>query len=132
MARPPEPVAQQQDTPAARFRERQRRWRSLAQGFYPRHAEVEPHATLLIGWLFDQAERVPSIMREYALTAYEPYTFCRLNADRTASKRWSWLAPSHDLAEGRGFYELWALRFDMPVSLAAEQIWTVIRAGAPQ
>lgn len=126
-------VAQQQDNPLTRFRERQRRWRSWAQRIYPRHAAIEAHAPLLMGWLFDGAERVAgSVMREYHLTAEEPFFFVRLNGDARASKRWSWIAPSHDLAEGRGFYELWAFRFDMPVSDAAVEIWTIIRAGAPR
>lgn len=118
-----------QDGPAARFRDRQRRWRALVAKFYARHAEVEPHAALLMGWLFDQAERVRgSPMREYHLTASEPYLFVRLNADQRASKPWSWIAPSHDL-EGRGFYELWALRWDVAIGVAAEQIWCVIRSS---
>ncbi len=119
----------EQDTPEARFRERQRRWRTLVQRIYPRHAEVEPHAALLLGWLFDSAERIPgSPFREYALQTDDGH-FVRLNADPRLSKAWSWIALGIEV-EGRGFYELWAMRWDMPVSLAADQIWTVIRSGA--
>lgn len=122
------PLAPQQDTPATRFRDRQRRWRGLVQKFYARHADLEPHAVLLMGWLFDQAERTAgSVMREYDLRT-DGGLFVRMNADPQATKRWSWWCATLDV-EGRGFYELWGLRFDVPIALAAEQIWMVVRAG---
>lgn len=117
MPRPaPEHVAR-----AARFKDRQARWRAIGRPIA--HAEVEAAAPAILACMFDHALAIVGPAREYAYRADTGQTV-RLNIEN-----WRWTAMD-GTAEGRGLYELWAWRFDMPVSRAAYQIRACMRAAA--
>jgi hypothetical protein len=121
-------IVVQPDDRAHRFAERRRRWRSRSMGVYAKHADLEPYAHIILASMFDRALRIVGPGRCYALSAADVPTV-RLNNDPAGAKPWFWYTAG-GCAEGRGIYELWAWRFDIPVCLAAEEIWTTIHSGA--
>lgn len=103
-----------------RFVERRRAWRAAGVRYHARHAALEPYAPAILAAMFDRAVRVVSPAREYAYRLTDTGQTVRLNVDN-----WHW----HCLdgtADGRGLYELWAWRWDIPVEDAHAELWATI------
>lgn len=109
---PPEPAAQR----GRRFVARRDAWRTCAQRFHARHLHLEPHAPRILAAMFDRALAEVGPTRSYILQAAGIAEHVRLNGET-----WRWHT-SGGTCDGRGFYELWAWRFDIPVHHAAADL----------
>lgn len=105
-----------------RYSRRRTIWRSGPQRYYPRHASIETHAAKLLPMMFDNA--LLEVGASYALRAEELAETVKLNADN-----WQWHT-IRGTAEGRGLYELYAWRFDVPVETAAIEILNILFSEA--
>lgn len=104
-----------------------REWRKRQWRHYAAHKQIEPYAPAILAAMFDRGVRIVGPVREYAYSS--PITpTVRMTIDPAANKPWFWVA-SDGSADGRGLYELWAWRFGVPVTQAAEEIWQTINGG---
>jgi hypothetical protein len=104
-----------------------RAWRNRQWRHYAPHKDLEPYAPAILAAMFDRALRVVGPIRVYAYST--PITpSVHLTVDPNGSKPWAWFAMDGS-AGGRGLYELWAWRFGVPVTQAAEEIWQTINGG---
>ena len=102
-----------------RFAERRAAWRENAR-HYARHADIEPVAPAVLAAMFDRGVRIEGPVREYAYRVDAVGQSVRLNVEN-----WRWYCLD-GTAEGRGLYELWAWRFDLPVEEAHAELWATI------
>jgi hypothetical protein len=110
------------------FMARRDAWRAGPQKIYARHADLEPFVPIVLAACFDAAVKELSEPPVYALRVDDWGASVRLTAE---PGNWRWLVPD-GTAQGRGLYELWAWRFQVPVDVAAAEIWALVaqhRAG---
>jgi hypothetical protein len=102
-----------------RFAKRREAWRSDTQRHYGRHAQIEPHAPKILAHMFDRVVAIVGPSRAYAFKSHDTETVF-MNGEN-----WRW----HTMlgtAEGRGLYELWAWRYDIPIPLAGCEIFALV------
>jgi len=98
------------------FAAHRERWKANRVHYGP-HCEAIPHTGTAIAALFDSAVRIVGPPHQYAYRLEETGQTVRLNAET-----WRWHTVD-GTAEGRGLYELWAWRFQMPVEDAYHAFW---------
>lgn len=108
------------------FLTRRDAWRAGTQRIYARHAGLEPFAPLVLAACFDSAVKALEQPPVYGLRVDEWGASISLTAE---AGNWRW-GVADGTAEGRGLYELWAWRFQVPVDVAAAEIWALIAQDA--
>lgn len=106
-----------------RFIRRRNAWRREPQRHYGRHAQIEPHAPKILAFMFDRALVVRGPCRVYA------FKVDGLETVFMNGESWLWHT-ALGTAEGRGLYELWSWRFDVPVHVAASQVFALLNERA--
>lgn len=104
------------------FLTRRAAWRARTQRIYARHADLEPFAPLVLAECFDGAVKVLEVPPAYGLRVEGWGASVSLTAE---PGNWRWFV-ADGTAEGRGLYELWAWRFQVPVDVAADEIWALV------